>query len=230
MRAETDGAGGSGSGRTAGVVLAAGRSVRMGEPKALLEVGGRTFLSATVSALLDGGCSPVVVVVAGDGGSGDGGSGNAGSGNAGAEDAVARAARGLPVTVVGNTARGSEQLDSILRGLDALPRDVDGAVVLPVDHPLVRPGTVAALIRSARSSPDAVVRPTCAGRPGHPTLFPRSVWPRLREPGLPDGARSVVESPDTRTVDVPVDDGGIRADIDTPADYSRHVGRGSGGV
>lgn len=187
-----------------GVVLSAGRSARMGEPKALLEVDGRTFLEAAAEALLEGGCREVVVV-------------------AGATDrGVADAARQLPLTLTRAPA-GSEQIDSVRTGLDALSPDLLAAVVLPVDHPLVSATTVAALIDASRSDPEAIIRPTRNGRPGHPTLFPRTVWPRLDDPALPRGARSVVESPDTRTVNVPVDDAGILADIDTPGDYRRWV-------
>jgi molybdenum cofactor cytidylyltransferase len=205
-----------------GIVLAAGRSVRMGEPKALLDLDGRSFLAAAVDALQAGGCDETVVV-AGD-------------------PAVEEAARELPSpgpTVPGRAVPGrpvparpvrvamgapdSEQLDSLLAGLGALSDSVVAAVVLPVDHPLVRPETVRALIDAARRDPEAVIRPTTGGAPGHPTLFPREIWERLRDPTLPLGARSVVQSASTRTVDVPVSDPGILADIDTPAAYRRHV-------
>lgn len=194
-------------GAAGGVVLSAGRSERMGEPKALLDLDGRTFLEAAVSALLGGGCETVVVVAGGA--------------------AVAEAAGRLPVVVVRAGSPGAEQVDSLRAGLAALPADTRAAVVLPVDHPLVRPDTVRRLIEAGRDHPDAVIRPTLDQRPGHPTLFPRPLWERLHDPDLPRGARSVVESPDTPTVDVAVDDPGVLADIDTTADYRRHVGGGS---
>lgn len=185
-----------------GVVLAAGRSERMGEPKPLLEIDGRTFLQATVAALRDGGCRTVVAVV---------GSPNAAFAARSAEAAIAQ---GHP---------DGEQIDSLRSGLDGLEEhdpDVDAAVVLPVDHPRVRPETVAALVDAWRSDPDAIVRPVHDGRPGHPTVFPRRTWPALRDPGLGHGARSVVES--ERTVDVPVDDPGVLVDIDTPDQLEDH--------
>lgn len=202
MIAEIEGQRSTDDGAVGGVILAAGRSERMGEPKALLDVAGRTFLAAATAALLEGGCSDVVVVVA--------------------DAAVAGAAEKLPVTTARNVS-GSTQLDSLLVGLAELPQHVTGAVVLPVDHPLVRPQTVRALIDAGHVSSDAIIRPTCGGDPGHPTLFPRALWSLLADPTLPRGARSVVESPETRTVDVEVEDAGVLADIDTPFAYRRLV-------
>lgn len=188
-------------GSVAGLVLAAGRSRRMGEPKPLLELDGRTFLRATIEALRGGGCDPVAAVVASP------------DAEAAAREAGARVAEGRP---------GGEQIDSLRSGLDALSRDVDAAVVLPVDHPQVRAATVEALLTAWRSDPEAVVRPVHDGKPGHPTVFPRRVWDALRDPSLERGARSVVEA--ARVIDVPVDDPGILVDIDTPEAYERHAG------
>lgn len=186
----------------AGVVLAGGRSSRMGRSKALLEVDGRSFLAACVRTLRDGGCAPVVVVVP-----------------PGASAEIEEAGR-AGARAVETAEPGGEQVDSLRRGLDALGGE-GAAVVLPVDHPLVRPATVRALVDAAAGAAGAVVRPTVGGEPGHPTLFPRSIWAALRDPSLPRGARSVVEA--ARTVDVPVDDPGVLADIDTPEAYRRFV-------
>jgi xanthine dehydrogenase accessory factor len=187
-----------------GIVLAAGRSERMGRPKPLLPHGERSFLRAAVETLADGGCARVVAVVA-------------------SREAELEA-RSSGAVVVWNDATASEQVDSLRLGLGAAEDGVTGALVLPVDHPLVATATVEALLRAHAGRPDAVVRPTRGGRPGHPTLFPRSVWPALLDADLPDGARSLVEDPTTETLDVPVDDDGVLADVDTPAAYERYLG------
>lgn len=188
----------------------------MGRPKPLLPVGGRSFLEACLSVLRQGGCGVVVVVLPGEGD--------------GVTEADARA-RAAGAIVVRNETERSEQVDSLRLGLDALEGErvrseplVEGALVLPVDHPLVNADTVRAVMAQRTTRPEAIVRPVHDGRPGHPTLFPRSLWPALRDPDLPRGARSLVESPGTRTVDVEVDDPGVVADIDTPEAYRRYVG------
>src|SRR5690606_10521548 len=70
-----------------------------------------------------------------------------------------------------------------------------------------------------------VVRPVLAGRPGHPTLFDRAVLDRGLAGPLPEGARSLVASLGGAVLDLPVEDPGIVADIDTPEEYRRHFGR-----
>lgn len=174
----------------------------MGASKPLLDLDGRTFIRAAVETLRGGGCSPVIAVVA--------------------DPATGAEARAAGADVV-HAPSDAEQVDSLRAGIDLLPAAAAAVLVLPVDHPLVRDSTVRALVQAAASYPEAVIRPVHEGRPGHPTLFPRSAWPALADPTLPYGARSVVESPDTRTLDLAVDDPGVVADIDTPADYRRHV-------
>jgi molybdenum cofactor cytidylyltransferase len=187
-----------------GIVLAAGRSERMGRSKALLRVGDQTFLRAAVETLGEAGCGDVVVV--------------AGSAEVEAE------ARSAGARVVWNDDIASEQIDSLRLGLAAAGEDAAAALVLPVDHPLVRPDTVRAIVEAGAGRPGAVVRPVCAGRPGHPTLFPRAVWPALLDRPLLHGARSLVDDPAIATVDLAVDDEGVVADIDTPAAYDDFIG------
>jgi molybdenum cofactor cytidylyltransferase len=186
-----------------GIVLAAGRSERMGRAKALLRVGDRSFLRCAVETLADGGCADVVVVVS-------------------STDAEAEA-RTAGARVAWNDAMDAEQVDSLRAGLEVATPDASAALVLPVDHPLVRPATVRSLVDAHSRRPGAVVRPMHAGRPGHPTLLPHRIWRDIMERDLPRGARSVVESPATERVDVDVDDAGVLADIDTPEAYARHV-------
>ncbi|HUG39166.1 MAG TPA: nucleotidyltransferase family protein [Longimicrobiales bacterium] len=190
--------------RVAGIVLAAGESIRMREPKALLRAGGDTFLERTIAALKGGGCAPVVAVVRPD------------------MEAAREAAERAGARPVVNAGPGSEQVDSLRLALASLSADVAAAVVLPVDHPLVRGETVAALIAAWRGSPDRIARPVHEGRPGHPTLFPRTVWPAFTAE-LPRGARSVVEDEAQPRLDVPVGDPGVLADVDTPAAFARWV-------
>lgn len=189
-----------------GIVLAAGRSERMGRPKALMPVGDQTFLRAAVETLAEGGCGDVVVVTA--------------------DADVESEARSAGARVAWNDATESQQIDSLRLGLDAAGDGARVAVVLPVDHPLVLPATVRALIEASMASPGAIVRPVRHGRPGHPTLFPRAAWPALRHRDLPEGARSVVDDPAVETVDVAVEDDGVVADIDTPEAFARYVDPG----
>jgi molybdenum cofactor cytidylyltransferase len=118
-----------------GVILAAGRSTRMSEPKPLLEVGGETFLRRSARTLRQAGCDHVYVVVNADA--------------EWAEDAV----RGVDAELVRNPDPDSEQVESLRIVLRGLPDGVAGIVVLPVDLPLVAPETARALVAAFRSAP-----------------------------------------------------------------------------
>ncbi|HET9984107.1 MAG TPA: nucleotidyltransferase family protein [Longimicrobiales bacterium] len=187
-----------------GIVLAAGRGERIGRPKAELELGGQTFLEHALAALLGGGCRSVVVVVAD-------------------QREVLVTGPADDVVYVRNPDPDSEQVDSLRIGLKALPVDTAAAMVLPVDVPAVRPETVAALIQAFDREDCVIVRPVHDGRPGHPTLFARPLFPELCTPGLPRGAESIVELHAAGTRDVVVDDAGVLLDVDTPADLRRLV-------
>lgn len=188
----------------AGIVLAAGRSRRMGQPKPLLQVGGESFISHAVATLVHGGCRPVFAVTAAD----------ATEAARQAEDAGAR--------VVLNAAPESEQIDSLRLALAAAD-DADAVLVLPVDHPLIRSDTVGALIHAFVRTGRPAVRARFRGAPGHPALFARSLFPALKGP-VSEGAQEVLDRHADQVLDVDVDDPGVLSDIDTPDDLRRHLG------
>jgi CTP:molybdopterin cytidylyltransferase MocA len=188
-----------------GIVLAAGRSRRMGTAKALLEIDGESFLALAVDALRAGGCASVIVVVGVDE----------------AADRIARAAEALGAHIVRNGQEGAEQIDSLRLALAALDPAAEAAVVLPVDFPRVRAATVAKLCEAFRVRRAPVVVPVAGGELGHPTLFARAVFAELRAGPLAEGARTVVAAHVHDRLEVPVDDAAILRDVDTPADYAR---------
>ena len=195
------------SAKVAGIVLAGGRSARMGEPKPLLQVEGTTFLERAVRVLADGGCDPIVAIVP--------------PGEMGERLlSLARhaGARGIP-----NPDAEAEQIDSLRRGLHALGPGVLGAAVLPVDHPRVRSATVSALLTAFQESGAPIVRPVHEGRPGHPVLFGREVWEELEAPDLESGARDIVHRHRAEIHEVPVDDPGIAIDVNTREEYGQEV-------
>lgn len=190
-----------------GIVLAAGRSRRMGAPKPLLEVGGESFLAHVAGVLRGGGCSEIVVVV--------------GAQEEEAAHRIASEAREAGTRVVVNPLPEAEQIDSLREGLRALPPETEAVVVTPADFPRIEARTVRALIAAFRRAGAPIVLPTYGGRHGHPTLFARAVFPELLADPLPLGARSVVHAHADDLEEVPVEDAGTLFDVDTPADLRR---------
>jgi CTP:molybdopterin cytidylyltransferase MocA len=182
------------------IVLAAGASSRMGHPKAELTIGagGPTFLDAILASLDAAGVAAVRVVVS--------------------EESGRRRNGGV---VNPNPAAG--MLSSVHCGLRALPSGLDAVVLWPVDHPLVKPATVLAMIAAFRAGGAPIVVPTHDGRRGHPVLFAARVVPELFGADASRGAAAVVRAHDDR-LELAVTDRGVLHDIDTPEDYARLAG------
>ena len=190
---------------TAAVILAAGAGRRLGGvAKALLGLGGRSYLAAIAATARAAGLVDAVVVVGAPYG-GD----------------VAAHARQLGLRVRVNPAPERGMARSVALGFAAIANGPAAAAWLwPVDHPAVREATLRQLL--AQLGPDAeVIQPRYQGAGGHPPLIGRALWPRLAACGeLPGGARDVIRG--ARLVAVDVDDPGVVRDVDTPADLEVH--------
>jgi molybdenum cofactor cytidylyltransferase len=190
----------------AGVVPSAGASVRMGSPKALLRVEGESFLERTARTLRGGGCDPVFVVVA--------------LGDAAAEQEAARSG----ARVLTNPDPGEGPITSLRLALAELDPGAAGLVYLPVDHPLVRPETVATLLDAAGASAAPLTLPVHGGERGHPAVFGAALFGELSDPALEGGARTVTHRHLDEALLVEVDDPGVLTDIDTPEIYEAAIG------
>jgi molybdenum cofactor cytidylyltransferase len=192
-----------------GIVLAAGKSSRMGRPKALLTLeSGETFLRRVVQALLDGGVSEIAVVV-------------------GADAAAIRSSiesASMPVCVAENPDFELGQLSSLLAGLRSIDRPgVTAALMTLIDVPMVSPETVRTLLREYAAGSALIVRPASRGRHGHPVIFDRALFDELRRADPQEGAKQVVRAHAGAILDVELDDEGAFTDIDTPEEYERLI-------
>lgn len=185
------------SGGVAGVLLAAGGGQRFGMAKALVRHQGRLFVEAAAEVLRSGGCAPVIVVL-----------------GASAEQVRAQAEL-AGVTVIDNPDWASGMGSSLRVGLDALPDGVLAVVILPVDTP----GMTAAAVRrvAGHAGPDALVRATYDGVPGHPVLIGREHFAGVRALATGDrGARDYLAL--HPPVEVACEDIASGDDVDRPTD------------
>lgn len=175
----------------------------MGSPKALLRIGGETFVRRILRVLREAGIQAAAVVS------------RPGQEALAREVADARFGR-----IVENSRADEGQLSSLLAGLDAIEGPgVDGALVTLVDVPGISTAVVSALLARMRTSPALVIRAVHEGRHGHPVIFRRALFDRLRHADPAVGAKAVVRAVDVEDVDV--HEPGITQDVDTPADYER---------
>jgi CTP:molybdopterin cytidylyltransferase MocA len=190
------------------IVLAAGRSSRMGRAKASLPLGAETFLTRIVRTLLEAGVDDVIVVVGHE------------------ADTIAStfAGSGLPARFVVNTDYDRGQLSSLVAALAIVDRPgVAAALVTLVDVPLVSSATVRAVLERYRTTHAPVVRPTSGGRHGHPLLIDRSLFGELRAAAPELGAKPVIRAHASADGDLPIDDDGAFVDIDTEEEYLKWV-------
>jgi molybdenum cofactor cytidylyltransferase len=190
-----------------GVVLAAGKSTRMGRAKANLPLGDRdTFLTRIVRTFEEAGVPDVVVVL----------------GHAAEAIAERAAANVLHARFVVNPRYESGQLSSLVTGIDAIDRPgVSGMLLTLVDVPLVSASTVRAVLDRYRATGAPIVRPVKGDLHGHPVLIDRSLFAAIRSADPMVGAKPVVRAHVSAAGDVEVDDPGAFEDIDTPLEYER---------
>jgi molybdenum cofactor cytidylyltransferase len=182
----------------AALVLAAGRSSRMGEANKLTQIlRGKPLLRHAVEAALASQASPVLVVTGHD------------------ADAVRQALEGLDVGFIHNPDHADGMASSLKAGLSALPQNAAGAVVLLGDMPNVTPAIMDRLIAAATHDAKAVV-PTLLGRRGNPALLMRPILPDLLQLSGDQGARKLLEAAGDAVVEIAIDDPAIALDIDTP--------------
>ena len=199
---------------TAAIILAAGRSTRMGQPKSLLcyeAAAGHTFVSRLVEVLKTSGLAEILVVGRPD--------------DAGLRGEVARCA----ATFVQNRRADEGQLSSLLAALthlgDQAGTQVEAVLVTPVDAPLISTAVVNRLMRAADASPAQILRATHAGKHGHPVIFRRSIFKELYAADPAVGARAVVRADPARVEEVEMAEEGVTIDFDTPEEYRRYFGR-----
>jgi molybdenum cofactor cytidylyltransferase len=187
-------------GKVAALVLAAGRSTRMGGPNKLLaEIGGRALVRIAVDEALASRASPVVVVTGHQ------------------REHVEAALQGAKVKTVHNPDYAEGLSTSLRTGLNALPADVDGVVVLLADMPQVDVTLIDRLIAAFDPEKGALaVVPTIEGKRGNPVLWSRRFFPELAAVEGDVGARHLIGRYAEAVVEVPVTGSAALADVDTP--------------
>ena len=198
----------------AAIVLAAGQSKRMGQPKMILPWGQTTVIGQVVSTLLQAGVGEIVVVTGG------------------AAQEMQAALQGQPVHLAANPAYAQgEMLSSVQVGLAALPADCPAALIVLGDQPQIEASVVEAILAEYYAHGSQLIVPSYQMRRGHPWLVGRALWPALLAPSLPatDGAaggqagtlRDFLNAHTEQICYLPVQTASVLQDLDTPQDYAQ---------
>ena len=190
------------------VIPAAGHSRRMGQPKLLLPLGGTTVIERVLTVLDHPAIAARCVVVR--------------AGDAPLTEAVRRAGglvRHPPVDPPDMRASVSFALETIQR--DFSPREEDGWLLVPADHPVLDRILIETLIATWERDRPLILVPRVGDRRGHPTLFR---WSLAREVArIPSdlGLNWLLSQHDRDVRELPVEGEAALTDLDTPEDYER---------
>jgi molybdenum cofactor cytidylyltransferase len=201
------------SARTFALVPAAGKSSRMGRPKLLLPLGGRSVLAHVVEALRQGGLETILVVTA-----------------PGASD-LARQAEAAGTQILTLAEDTIDMRATVEHGLAWLeerchPGPEDGWLLSPADHPMLEGAVIRRLVEARAAHPErSIFIPTYQGSRGHPALLAWSHVAAIRRLPAGQGLNAYLRSQAVQTLPVPVESPAILCDLDTPEDYARLLAR-----
>jgi molybdenum cofactor cytidylyltransferase len=184
----------------AGLVLAAGRSTRMGGPNKLLEeINGKPLVRIVTEQVLESRARPVTVVTGHQ------------------RELVERALAGLAVKFVHNPDYAQGLSTSLKTGIAAVPAAADGAIVCLGDMPQVSAALIDRLVAAFNPTRGAlIVVPTLRGKRGNPVVWSRRFFPGLVQVEGDVGARHLIGSYAEAVAEVPVEDAAALTDVDTP--------------
>jgi len=181
------------------IVLAAGMSTRMGQPKALLDWGGEPLLAYQVRQLKEAGVDEVVVVLGHR------------------SDDVHRKIGKLPCRVMFNARYQFGRAGSLRIGAKAVSREAEAIVVTSVDQP--RPAAFLKQLIAAHTGAAAATRPACGGRHGHPVVVAGRLRTEMMEAtDAEEGLQGVLRRHADELTDLPMTDL-CTLDMNTPEDY-----------
>lgn len=188
----------------AAIILAAGESKRMGQPKMLLPWGKTTVLGHVISMFRQAGIEQVTVVTGG------------------AHEQVERIVNQHSAQSIYNDQYShGEMLSSLQLGLSAQTPQVQAVLVGLGDQPQVQPGTVRLICETFQRKRSWLIVPSHERRRGHPWLVERSLWPELLALQFPQSPRDFLNKYADEIEYVNVGTPTILADLDTPEDYQR---------
>jgi molybdenum cofactor cytidylyltransferase len=188
-----------------GILLAAGRSRRMGTQKLLLPFAGQTVVGQIVDQLLAGGIGRLFVVVSAD------------------REAVAAALATKNIILVDNPDPDGDMLSSIRCGLKMLPVECEAALIALGDQPGIRPDLVSRLIQLYIRSPLGIASPIYDGKRGHPIVIAHRFFAPLLADFDDQGLHGLLDQYPDEVATLAVDESNMLADIDLPADYQRLI-------
>jgi molybdenum cofactor cytidylyltransferase len=186
------------------IILAAGQSKRMGQPKMLLPWGRSTVIEHVITTFLKAGIEDVTVVTGG------------------AREQVEGTISQYPVRKVHNhDYAAGEMLSSIQCAMGVMPESAQAMLIGLGDQPQVQENSLRLICEAYRDSQSRLIVPSFQMRRGHPWLVARPLWKEILALKPPESLRDFLNRHSGEIHYVRVETPSILADLDTPEDYHR---------
>ncbi len=188
------------AGSYAAIILAAGLSSRLPQFKPLLPLGGETITDHLIHTFLN--CGVEVLLVVGH-----------------RQEELRAGIKKHNMVIIENPGYRQGMFTSVQAGIRGLQPGNRAFFIMPADIPLVREATVRQLLSAAGKAPEKIVYPVFNGKRGHPPLIPSSHARAILSWHGENGLKSYLKAQKGQALEVPVADGNILFDVDTPDDY-----------
>ena len=186
------------------ILLAAGQSKRMGQPKMLLPWGEATIIEQVITTFLKAGVEDLIVVTGG------------------AREQVESVIGQYPVrNVYNNDYATGEMLSSIQCALRIMQENSEATLIGLGDQPQIQEGSVRLICEEYRDHTSPLIVPSFQMRRGHPWLVARPLWTEILSLRPPESTRDFLNRHANEIRYVSVNTPSILADLDTPEDYQR---------
>lgn len=187
----------------AAVILAAGRSTRMGANKMLADIGGEPLIRRTAAGVAASRARPILVVTGHE------------------AEALERAISDLGLECVPNPDYAEGLSTSLKAGIGALPEEAEGALICLGDMPLVAPAVIETLLAHFEREPQlAAVVPAHGGEWGNPVLLARKLFAAIATLAGDAGARKLLMGREDVAV-LELAEDSVLLDTDTPEALER---------
>jgi molybdenum cofactor cytidylyltransferase len=183
------------------IILAAGQSKRMGQPKMLLPWGNTTVLEKVIATFKAADVEDILVVTGG------------------VRDAVESLVGGSAQIIFNPNYAKGEMLSSVQVGLVGLKPGAEAALIGLGDQPQVRERSVRSVLKAYRNSGASLVVPSFQMRRGHPWLVARVHWDEILEMRSPASLRDFLNRHADEIHYVELHHESVLQDLDTPGDY-----------
>ena len=180
------------------VILAAGSGKRIGTPKLKLKIGEDYFVNLIVSKIKSAGIENILCII-----------------READKDWFKKFA--LPVSYAVNSNPESGMVHSVLLGINHF-KDSSAIVIFPVDHPTVKPETLASLIKVFSENTSSIIKPRFKNQSGHPIIIPKCLFHYALKSNGNDNFKTIIQSSNLPVIYVNIEDEGILKNINLKSD------------